>query len=144
MKKQGSILVEVVASSMILAITTTFIVSASIQNANKLKERVLNEEVSRNISNLINEFKYNISTEEIEQMLSDGDDKIGLKYDKDLSKKLVTTNVKNLEHGEDIEVTKVNTSNMGVKLKIIAKVNDDRNQVSLEKEFTKSWWMDDI
>ena len=60
MKKQGSILIEVMASVMILALATTFIVSTSIQNVDILKERILLEEVNRAIYNLTNEFKYNM------------------------------------------------------------------------------------
>lgn len=143
MKKQGNILIEVVAASMILTLTTTFIVSASIQNSNILKERILKQEVSLTVSNLINEFKYNITKEEIEQMLLEGNEKIGLKYDESLSKKLINTDIGNLEQGNDIEVTKIDEDDMGLNLKITAKVNDNKNEVIVEKEFTKSWWMDE-
>jgi len=60
MKKQGSILIEVMASVMILTLVTTFIVSTSIQNGDILKKRILLEEVNRAIYNLTNEFKYNM------------------------------------------------------------------------------------
>lgn len=143
MKKQGNILIEVVAASMILTLTTTFIVSASIQNNNILKERILKQEVSLTVSNLINEFKYNITKEEIEQMLLESNGKIGLKYDESLSKKLINTDIGNLEQGNDIEVTKIDEDDMGLNLKITAKVNDNKNEVIVEKKFTKSWWMDE-
>ncbi|MCE5221420.1 MAG: hypothetical protein LLF98_09205 [Clostridium sp.] len=142
MKKQGSILIEVIASIMILTLTTTFIMSASIQNADIIKKRILEEEVSRCVYNLTNEFKYNISKEEIEELLSD--ENIGFKYDGDFSKRLLNTDIKDLEQGEDIQVSKIGVDSVGLKLKIVANVKVEKNEVNVENEFTKSWWMDEI
>ena len=142
MKKQGSILIEVIASIMILTFTTTFIISASIQNADVLKERILLEEVNRSVYNLTNELKYNISKEEIEELLKD--DKIGFKYDSDFSKRLFDEDVKKLERGNDIEVIKIGADNVGLKIKIQANIKVEKSEVSVENQFTKSWWMDEI
>lgn len=144
MKKQGSILIEVAAAVMILMITTTFVVNTYIQNTNKLKERVLQEEVNRTVCNIINEFKYNLSKQQIEEMLVEGDNKIGFKYSKDLSKQLISTHIRDLEPGNDVKVSKIEDSDIGLKLKISAKINSSKNEVAVEKEFTKSWWMDEI
>jgi len=141
MKKQGSILIEVVASIMILTLTTTFIISASIQNGYVLKERVLQEEVNRDVCNLANEFKYNVSRDEIEELLSD--EKIAFKYDEDFLKRLLHTDIKDLQRGTDIEVSKIGEEGIGLKLKIQASIKKEKNEVSIEKEFTKSWWMDE-
>jgi len=142
MKKQGSILIEVIASVMILTLTTTFIISASIQNADVLKERILIEEVNRAVCNLTNEFKYNISTKEIEELLSN--EKIGFKYDRDFSEKLLNKDIKELEEGKDIEISKIGEDSVGLKLKIQASIKIEKNEVNVENEFTKSWWMDEI
>lgn len=142
MKKQGSILIEVVASVMILILTTTFIINASIQNIDVLKERILLEEVNRDVCNLINEFKYNLTKEEIEELLSD--QKIGFKYNKDFSKELLDSSVKDFQEGEDIEITKIGNDNLGLKLKIQANIKNEESEVAIEKEFTKSWWMDEV
>ena len=142
MKKQGSILIEVIASIMILTLTTTCIISASIQNADVLKERILLEEVNRSVYNLTNELKYNISKEEIEELLKD--DKIGFKYDSDFSKRLFDEDVKKLERGNDIEVIKIGADNVGLKIKIQANIKIEKSEVNVENEFTKSWWMDEI
>ena len=107
-----------------------------------LKKGILEEEVSRSVYNLTNEFKYNISKEEIEQLLSD--DKIGFKYDSDFSKRLCNTDINDFEQGEDIEVSKIGEDSIGLKLKIIANVKVEKNEVNVENEFTKSWWMDEI
>ena len=61
MRKQGSILIEVMVAIMILSLTTTFIISTSIQNTNVLKERILLEEVNRDVCNLMHELKYNMT-----------------------------------------------------------------------------------
>ena len=142
MKKQGSILIEVVASVIILTLTTTFIIGASIQNSDILKERIILEEVNRAVDNLTNEFKYNMSKEKIEELLID--DKIGFKYDSDFSKRLLDKSITELERGGDIEVIKLGEDSIGLKLKIQANINIEKSEVNIENEFTKSWWMDEI
>ncbi|BCZ46897.1 hypothetical protein psyc5s11_29640 [Clostridium gelidum] len=142
MKKQGSILIEVVASIMILTLTTTFIISASIQNTDVLKERILLEEVNRDLYNLTNEFKYNMSKKEIEELLSH--EKVGFKYDSDFSKRLLDTSITELERGGDIEVINLGEDSIGLKLKIQANIKIEKSEVNIENEFTKSWWMDEI
>lgn len=142
MKKQGSILIEVIASLMILSLTATFIISASIQNSDILKKRILLEEANRAVSNLMKEFKYNMSREEIEKLLNN--EKIGFKYGRDFSKKLLNTNVEDLEKGNDVEVSKIEESDLGLKLKIHTNIKIENNEINLDKEFIKSWWMDEI
>ena len=142
MKKQGSMLIEVVASIMILLLTTTFIISTSIQNIDILKERILLEEVNRDVCNLKNEFKYNITRNEIEEML--GNEKIRLKYDKDFSRKLLDLNIRDLEKGQDIEISKIGEDSIGLKLKIQANIKIEKSEVNITNEFIKSWWMDEI
>lgn len=142
MKKQGSILIEVVASIMILTLTTTFIISTSIQNIDTLKERILLEEVNRDVCNLINEFKYNLTNKDIEELLRDN--KVGFKYNKDFSKKLLNSSVKELKQGEDIQVTMIEDNNLILKFKIQTDIKNEKSEVEIEKEFTKSWWMDEV
>lgn len=141
MKKQGSILIEVAASIMVLTLTTTFIVSASIKNMQVLKERILLEEVNRDIGNLINEFKYNLTKEEIKEMLKDK--KIGFKYSEDFSSKLLSMSVKELEKGKEIEVIKIGEDDIGIRLKVQTNINNEQSEAIIEREFTKSWWMDE-
>ena len=142
MKKPGSILIEVIASLMILSLTTTFIISASIQNSDTLRERILLEEANRNVSNLMKEFKYNMSREEIEALIDNGE--IGFNYESKKKKKLIDTNVEDLEKGNDIEVSKIEESDLGLKLKIHTNIKIENNEMNLDKEFIKSWWMDEI
>ena len=142
MRKQGSILIEVMVAIMILSLTTTFIVSTSIQNIDRLKERILLEEVNRDVCNLMHEFKYNMTRDEIEKILRN--DKIGFKYDRDFSRRLRDSEIKNLQVGEDIQVSKIDEDSVGLKIKIKANVKNEKSEVTIENEFTKSWWMDEI
>jgi hypothetical protein len=142
MKMQGSILIEVMVSIMILSLTTTFIINTSIQNTEILKQRILSEEVNRDLCNLIHEFKYNMTKDEIEEMLSN--ERIGFKYDRDFSKKLLNSDIRNLELGEDMEVIKIDEDSVGLKIKIKANIKIEKSEVTIEKDFIKSWWMDEI
>lgn len=141
MKKQGSILIEVVASIMILTITTTFIISVSIKNMQVLKERILLEEVNRDVCNLINEFKYNLTKEEIKGMLEH--EKIGYKYSEDFSEKLLNMPVKELEKGKDIEIIRIGEDDIGIRFKVQTNIKNEKSEAVIEREFIKSWWMDE-
>jgi hypothetical protein len=142
MREKGSILIEIVVSTMILTLTTTFVISASIQNMQILKERILLEEVNRDISNLINEFKYNLTREEINEILNN--EKIGFKYSDDFSKKLLTSPVNDLEKGNDIEVIKLGEDSLGIKLMVQTNIKNEKIEAVINREFIKSWWMDEI
>ncbi len=141
MKKQGSILIETLASAMILTLTSTFIISTSLENSNILKERILQEKVDRAISNLENELKYNTSNEEIHEML---ENKIGFKYNGDFSRELIYKNLNELEDGEDIKLSKISEDGIGLNLEIVANIKVGKDEVNVEKKFTKSWWMDEV
>lgn len=142
MKKEGSMLIEVMVSIAILTLTTIFIISANIENSNIIKKRILAEEVNRGVYNLMNEIKYNISKSEIEEILSEGE--IELEYNKDFSKKLLNRKINELNTGEEIKITMFKEDNMDLKIKIEANVKRDGNEVNVEREFNKSWWMDEI
>lgn len=141
MKKHGSILIEVAASIMILTLTTTFIMSSCIKNIQVLKERILLEEVNRDVSNLINEFKYNLTKEEIEELLKD--EKIGYKYYENFSEKLLNSPVNELEEGNDIEIIKIGEDNIGIRFKVKTNIKNENSEALIEREFIKSWWMDE-
>lgn len=141
MKKQGNILIEVVVSIMILAITTTFIMNIGIKNMQVLNERILLEKVNRDVSNLINEFKYNLSTEEIRELLKD--EKIGYKYSEDFSEKLLNISVDDIENGNEIEIVKIDENDIGIRFKVQTNIKNKKSEAVIEREFIKSWWMDE-
>lgn len=142
MKKQGSILIEAAASIMILTLTTTFIISTNIENMKVLKERILLEEVNRDASNLINEFKYNLTKEEIEEILDD--EKIGFKYSEDFSRKLLNIPVHELEKGNEIEIVKIGEDEAGIRFKLQTNIKNEKSEAIINREFTKSWWMYEV
>ena len=127
------------AGIAILSLSTTFIISASIENTNIIKKRILAEEVNRAVCNLMNEIKYNISKEYLEEMLSSGE--FGLEYSKDLSKNLISKEIYELSSGNEIKIIMIDKNDIGLKLKIEANVQRERNEINIEKEFNKSWWM---
>lgn len=141
MKKEGSILIEVVASLMIISLTSTFIVKANIQNYRILKERMVSEEVNRTVYNIINEFKYNVDKNEINNLLENNE--VGFQYYDDFSKDLINKNISDFRRGDDIKIMKVGEDEKKLKLKIEANIKDDNNEINVEEDFTKSWWMDD-
>lgn len=141
-KKEGSILIEVMVGIAILTLSTIFIINATIENFNIIKKRILAEEVNRAVYNLMNEIKYNISKERLEEMLSNGE--FGLEYDKDLSKSLISKEIYELNSGNEIKIIMLEEEETGLKLKIEANVEREENEINIEKEFNKSWWMDEI
>lgn len=142
MKKEGSILIEVMAGIAILTLSTIFIINATIENFNIIKKRILAEEVNRAVYNLMNEIKYNISKEHLKEMLDDGE--FGLEYNKDLSKNLISKEIYELNNGNEIKIIMLKEDDIGLKLKIEANVEREENEINIEKEFNKSWWMDEI
>lgn len=141
-KKEGSVLIEVMVGIAILTLSTIFIINATIENFNIIKKRILAEEVNRAVYNLMNEIKYNISKERLEEMLSNGE--FGLEYDKDLSKSLISKEIYELNSGNEIKIIMLEEEGTGLKLKIEANVEREENEINIEKEFNKSWWMDEI
>lgn len=139
---KGSILIEVIASIMILTLTSIFIVSASIKNLNVIRERTKREEVNRAICNIIKELDYNNSKQEIDELLKDG--KTGFKYDENLSQKLMDVGIKDLERGDNIQIIKISEDSRGMNLKVTANIVDGISNLRIEKDFTKSWWMDEV
>lgn len=141
MKKEGSILIEVVASLMVISLTSTFIVKTNIQNYRILKERMLSEEINRTVYNIINEFKYNVDKNEINNLLEN--DEVGFQYYDNFSKDLMNKNISDFQRGDDIKIMKVGEDEKRLKLKIEANVKEENNEINVEENFTKSWWMDD-
>lgn len=142
MKKKGSVLIEIIAGITILTLATTFIVSASIENLKVLKKRILSEEVNRTIYNLMNEVKYNTSSEQIEELLQDGN--ISFKYSENISNILLMKQIEDLDRGEEIKISIIGEDDIGLKLKIEANVKKEENEINIEKDFNKSWWMNEI
>lgn len=142
MKRKGNVLIEVVAGLFIITLSTTFIINANLQNNKILKERILLEDVSRSMYNLMNEIKYNVPKSELDEFLIN--EEVGFEYDSDFSRNLIYLDYKNIARGNDIKLIKLYEDNIGTHLKIVSNIKKDNNEIFLEKEFIKSWWMDEI
>lgn len=142
MKRKGNVLIEVVAGLFIITLSTTFIINANLQNNKILKERILLEDVSRSMYNLMNEIKYNVPKSELDEFLIN--EEVGFEYDSDFSRNLIYLDYKDIARGNDIKLIKLYEDNIGIHLKIVSNIKKDNNEIFLEKEFIKSWWMDEI
>lgn len=149
-KYKGIILIEVLVGLMILLIASMMAMT-SIIAANKSKiKRDMYGELERLSYCIMNEIKYNYSFIEVkEKMLMDSvgmadDNFIGLKYTDDILHKLTMVNIFELEKGTDIKIEEVsrNDTNEIVNMKINIKVNLGGDEISVERNFNKSWWME--
>lgn len=139
MKKEGSMLIEALSAISIVMISISFAVKSYYKNARSLKERVLMQKVNEIVNNIECEFKYNLSKEEIEEILSH--DEVGFKYDEGISSKLCKCEIKELSRGKDIIVRKCSEDSTKTTFLIEADINVDDYSLKRRKEFIKSWWM---
>lgn len=143
MKKEGSILIEVMISVFIIISVITIGVKFYIININDLNRRILEEEIDIILYNVSNEIKYNISYVEIEEIL-DENNEISLKYDEKFSRRLIEYDFEDLERGKDIKITMKSIDEKNAKFEIEICVEKEINKVEAKYEFDKSWWMDEI
>jgi len=142
-KKEGSILIEVMISVFIIISVITIGVKFYIININDLNRRILEEEIDIILYNVSNEIKYNISYVEIEEIL-DENNEISLKYDEKFSRRLIEYDFEDLERGKDIKITMKSIDEKNAKFEIEICVEKEINKVEAKYEFDKSWWMDEI
>lgn len=143
MKKEGSILIEVMISVFIIISVITIGVKFYIVNINDLNRRILEEEIDIILYNLSNEIKYNISYAEIEEIL-DENNEINLKYDENFSRRLIKDDFEDLERGKDIKITMKSSNEKNAEFEIEACITKEINKAEAKYEFDKSWWMDEI
>lgn len=139
MKKKGSMLIEALSAISIMMISISFVVKSYYENARALKERILMQKVNEIINNIECEFKYNLSKEEIEEILSD--DEVGFIYNEEISSELCNSEIKNLSKGNDIVVRKCNEDSIRTNFEIEADITIDNYNLKSRKKFSKSWWM---
>ncbi|GAA0075941.1 hypothetical protein UT300005_03190 [Clostridium sp. CTA-5] len=140
MKRKGNILIEIMASLFILSLIMLFGINTYIYSNKILKERKVAEEVDRTIYNLMNEVKYNFTMDEIKTLLSNGD--IGFKFDKNISKELLTKKLEDLTKGNDIKISLIKENDYELEMQAVTIVESDNFIISKEKNFSKLWWME--
>lgn len=143
MKKEGSILIEVIASVCIITIVITVFVQAYISSINNLRTRMLEEELNMCIYSLSNEIKFNLSYDDIEKILGDKNE-VGFKYDEDFLRRLTQYSIDDLERGYDIKILMQNCSSDKAEFQIEACISKNDNKIEKKYVFKKSWWMDEI
>ena len=69
---------------------------------------------------------------------------IGFKYTDKILENLITTNIFQLERGNDIKIEVINddSNNKIMKMKIAISLSGGVGEVNVEREFNKSWWME--
>lgn len=128
---------------MILSMASIFIVNAHMECSRSIKSRVLNEEVIRNVENIKREIQYNVSREEIESEFLDNKS-IGLMYGDDFSNEILNKKFTELDKGNDILITILSEDDENIRFQIKTQINKDGENVRIEDEFIKGWWMDEI
>lgn len=169
-KHKGSMMLEVLVALMILMIGAMMIMTSVIAT-NKFKiKRDMYEKIDRVSYSIMNEIKYNYSYDEIIEKMkiyNNGDKSIKIlkfKYTDNILEKLIKTsgttkNLFSLESGEEIKLEilsgeiikwevsegKVITGDIEknrVQMKLSINIHTGGGVVSNEREFNKSWWME--
>lgn len=86
------------------------------------------------------EIKYNYTIEEVEAKLKDN--YFGLKNNKYFFAKLENTPLFNFEEGDDIKIYLMNKDSDSITVKVA--VNKIHSDGSIERQFEKYWWTDEL
>ena len=140
-KKKGSLVIEAAVGVMVLSLSSAFVVNAHIASCKAVRERILNEDVTRNIENLKREIKYNLNKSEFDELFKDNE--IGLKYDEDFGNQLLTKKLNEIDKGNDIIIKIISCDEKNIEFQVNANIEQEGVKVNISDEFEKSWWMYD-
>lgn len=138
-KMSGSLVIEAAIGIMVLSMASVFAVNCYIENCRSIKERILNEDVMRSITNLENEIKYNLNKNELEELFKDNE--IYLKYDKNFGRNLLEKSIDELERGNDIVIKIVSKNEENIEFRVDTNIDLGGMEINIVDEFNKSWWM---
>ena len=142
-KKKGSILIEVIASIMILSFGLLFILSVYQKLIREYELRKAEEKVDRCINMIIKEIKYNVHNDDLEEIFSKSN-ALRIKYDENMCEIMLNTDFKELESGNDIIIEKNGSDKKRTYYTIQTDINKEKINIDKKYEFYKSWWMDEI
>lgn len=142
-KKKGSILIEVIASIMILSFGLLFILSVYQKLIREYELRKAEEKVDRCINMIIKEIKYNVHNDDLEEIFSKSN-ALRIKYDENMCEIMLNTDFKELESGNDIIIEKNGSDKKRTYYTIQTDINKEKINIDRKYEFYKSWWMDEI
>ncbi|HCW53843.1 MAG TPA: hypothetical protein DG753_08925 [Clostridium sp.] len=137
-KMKGSLVIEAAIGIMVLSIAAAFAVNCHIESSKFIKERIINEDVMRNIVNLEREIKYNLNKNQLVELFENGE--IHLKYDENLGRSLIYKKIDELEKGNDIVIKVVNQDEEKTEFRVYSNVEKDGIKINIDDEFSKSWW----
>lgn len=138
-RKKGSTFIETIVGIMI--ITIIFLVSTMIICENISCSRIRDniEEGNRIAFCVMQEIKYNITLEEINNRSENGN--WGYKRSDNFLEELTNKSLLDLENGDDIIISVFKELDLD-KLDIIVDIYNDNGEIVCKKEFIKYKWMD--
>lgn len=139
-RRKGSSLIESLVSLFLLYILIFISVKTSIVLYKSTINRAEINNRNNTIYAIINEIKYNIEFDYLNEKLNQGDLFIG--EPEYILEKLTYVDIKELVNSSygETTISKVEDIEGGIKVNIKIKHNDKL----LEEEFIKGWWMDEI
>jgi len=140
-KRKGSLLIEVIISTMILLIAATLAVKLTLAGSKSFNVRKEKGEADRVAYAIENEIKYNIKIDNLREKFNNNTS-ITYEYTKDFLDKLTNTPLFDLNSGNDIEISKVLSSSNDSIIKIKVTIKDNNGEALCERDFIKAKWMD--
>lgn len=139
-KKKGGSLVESLVSLFILSILIFISVKTSIILYKSTINRVEINNRNNAIYAIINEIKYNVEFDYLNEKLNQGD--LFIEESEDILEKLTYMDIKELVNSfyGETTISKVEEIEGGIKINVKIKYKDN----IIEEEFIKGWWMDEI
>lgn len=140
-KSKGSMILECVLAMFVLCIGFILFFNMVKVDNNSFKIRNKMRRDSIVFSNIINEIKFNVNMQELEEKLKG--DKIKIGINNDISKRLKTDDVLNITNTDEkkkIEIIKIKNVEDGILLNFRLVEND--KDIILEKEVKKESWME--
>ena len=134
-------MIEAVIGIMVLSLSSAFVVNAYIESCKAVKERIVNEDVERNIENLKREIQYNLNKSEFDELFKENE--IGVKYDESFGNQFLTKRINEFDKGNDIIIKIISCDEKSVELQVKADIEQKGLKVSINDEFEKNWWMYD-
>lgn len=141
--KKGSTLIEAVISMAILLIALTISTQIFLVASKSIVIRRNREKANRVSYAIENEIKYNLTFEEINNLLVN--ERLSLDYTENILDSLLTNSLSSLNSGNRIIIEKKSNHSVENNYNISTfkiTINDSNGGILNEREFIKSYWME--
>ena len=141
--KKGSTLIEAVISMAILLIALTISTQIFLVASKSIVIRRNREKANRVSYAIENEIKYNLTFEEINNLLVN--ERLSLDYTENILDSLLTNSLSSLNSGNRIIIEKKSNHSVENNYNIATfkiTINDSNGGILNEREFIKSYWME--